>query len=98
MILFSGDTTYHEISLLGESLDEATLTALQKSKNNSVTVQVPQGCRTPGERGCTREALLHFRSFFKKNEIDTITNSIGDYTSLNIENRHRKIVTVINNR
>jgi len=41
MILFSGDTTYHDISLLGESLDEATLSALQKCKNNGASVQVP---------------------------------------------------------
>mmetsp|Transcript_6462 Transcript_6462/g.8504 ORF Transcript_6462/g.8504 Transcript_6462/m.8504 type:complete len:177 (-) Transcript_6462:48-578(-) len=36
----------------------------------------------PGDSGCTREALLHFRSFFTKDEIDTITNSMKDYTSL----------------
>ena len=83
MILFSDDSTYHDISLLGESLDEATSTALQKCKNNGVTVEVPQGCRMPGERGCTRKALLHFRSFFTNTEIVTISNSMGDYTNLN---------------
>jgi len=80
--LFSGDTTYYDVSLLGESLDEPTLEALGKCVDNGAHVRVPQGCRMPGERGCTRQSLLHFRSYFTKSEIKTITNSMGDFTSL----------------
>ncbi len=82
MILFSGDNRYHDSSLLGESLDKATLEALEKCKNDGASVQVAQGCRMPGDSGCTREALLHFRSYFTKPELDTISKSMNDYTSL----------------
>ena len=82
MILFSGDTRYYDISLLSEPLDEATSQALQKCVNNGAHVRVPQGCRMPGAKGCTRNSLLHFGSFFTKSEINTISNSMGDFTSL----------------
>ena len=82
MVLFSYDATYHEINLLEESLDKPTLDALKKCKNNGASVEVPQGCRMPGDSGCTRKALLHFSSYFTRNEVKTITNSMEDYVSL----------------
>ena len=42
--MFSGDTTYYDVSLLGESLDEPTLETLGKCVDNGEHVRVPQGC------------------------------------------------------